>query len=191
MGKGGRGGRLVLPGARAVARIPGRTPKTVNEAERQKIRSFEELLDWFCGDEAKWTESSCPEYVWLRDVVFLCKLALEPSDGLYKRNDYFAARNFSPSSLIAVWTHKDATVDKVKMGVHIASQPKLGLASAHPRSPVDPQRFVPPTLSAIPQQPHLLAVLLSGKEPTDAQMPSHRRATGPPPNRGGYTRYRF
>ena len=150
------------------AKPPTEAPKLSKEEEK-KVTVFRDKLDLYCANEAKWERYNCPEFAYLRDLTFLTKLSMEPMDQLLEKNPYLSSKKLKPSNFVAVWHHQDANLNVAKVGVHIADQRKLGISSEHPKSPVEPDRFVPPTISEMPQKPHILALMMFGFDPAKAE----------------------
>ena len=157
-----------------IAKPGGWKPPPLTKEEEEKSFEFRRILDLFVGTEGEWEGRGCPEFVYMRDICFLVKLSMEPMEGLLGCNGYLRGRELGVGSFVGKWHHQDATPNVAKVGVHIANQPKLRISNEHPKSPTEPDRFVPPTISGIPQTPHLLAMLMTGYKPSSAEITSSR-----------------
>jgi hypothetical protein len=171
----------ILSAIRRCGGMPGRIPSNLTQTQKNEphhlsekdqlsVNEFVTKLKLFCANETEWEAHGCPEFVWLRTITFLVKFSLEPMDLLLSRNTFLTSKNLHPNSFIPMYHFSDPNITATKIGVHIAGQPKLGLASEHPKSPVDPERFVPPTMSGLPQKPHYLAMALAGISMTQSEV---------------------
>lgn len=148
------------------------------EALRRK-EAYLRRLHLFSASRAQWKKYGAEEYALLRDLCFLAKLSLEPPPQLYKRNPFFdRLQGLEASKFIPVWVvSEDSKLGRI--GVRIAGQPKLFLASTHPKSPADPSRHVSAGGSSAPNKPHALALLIQGKNPVIDELESNSQLLTP------------
>ena len=137
------------------------------EESQEKVEIMKKKITWFCAKESEWNEKGCPEFAWMRDIVTLARLTLEPTPILLKKNPYLAqSKFFSFNSFIPEWDFQDVTSSNVKCGFHICFQKTLSLGSTHPYSPVREENYTPSTTSQIPKTKHFFVDLLNGRNPS-------------------------
>ena len=145
--------------------------------DKEAAQGFELKIKMYCAKESIWEKKGCPEFTWLRDIVALARLTLEPTPVFFEKNPYMPQTKFFPCDAFDPdWHYSDVT-NTSKCGFRICKQKLLTLGSTHPRSPTQEENYTPSASSQVPRTPHFLVDLMNGRVPTRNDQKNSKEVT--------------
>ena len=137
-------------------------PVHTTPQEEAQIQLLKHKISWYCSTKL-WSDIECPEFTEIRNIVFLARLSLEPMSKFLKKNPSFSGlKLYNTHQFQSSWKIRTVQPASVLCGVTVNKQDNFCIGIEKLKSPRDVDRFIPPVSSAIPSQPHALALLFSG-----------------------------